>query len=114
MKENANLLKEDFRFYAIGTLNDGVAMIATIENLNGENISFGLPTSTGMFLNLSLRSRNKIKNTIVETLFNKKNQGAWPDDHTLLFDFFESMISQVVFAYSSIETFANVTINQKT
>lgn len=115
MESNATLLeKEDKRFYAIDLFNTGLSMIATTEKVNNQNISFGLPTSTGIFLSSALHARNKIKNTAIEAYFNHHDQGTWPDDHALLFDFFEAMSSQIIFAYTAIETFANVMISQKT
>ena len=104
--------QEDPRFYAIDKFNTGLASIATTEKVGKEILNFSLPSSPALFLNLALSSQKQIKKINLEDCFDRHPapQGIYPDDHKLLFDFFEFMMSQIIFAYSAIQAFANVSI----
>jgi hypothetical protein len=106
------LEKEDARFYAIDKFNTGLASIATTEKVEKTILSFGLPSTSSLFLNLSLQAKQEIDALDIEKCFDKHNegQGTYPEDHKLLFDFFELMISQTIFSFSAIEAFANISI----
>ncbi len=106
------LEKEDPRFYSIFIFDTGLGMLATSEKLGSDTVGFGLPSSPGLFLNLALNSRKQIEKIKLEDCFDKhpKPQGTWPEDHKKLFDYFELMISQIIFSYSAIEAFANIKI----
>jgi hypothetical protein len=106
------LEKEDPRFYAIGKLNTGIGSIATIEKVGKEVLSFGLPSSPGLFLNLALNSKRQIDKINFEDCFDKHPapQGTYPENHEMLFNFIELMMSQIIFSHSAIETFANIKI----
>jgi len=106
------LAKEDPRFYAIDKLNTGLGCIATIEKLNGQVLSFGLPSSPGLFLSLALNFKKQVDKINLNNCFDihPHPQGTWPEDHTNLFDFFELMVGQIIFSYTAIETFSNIRI----
>ncbi|CZG49121.1 hypothetical protein SE938_16050 [Legionella pneumophila] len=110
-KKGEPLSKEDPRFYAIDNFNDGLAMLATTEFVENIYLSFGLPSSTALFLNLANQAMRKIKDFKIEDCFQSYPQGTWPENHSGLFNFFELMITQIVFSYTAIETFVNVTIH---
>ena len=106
------LEKEDPRFYAIDKFNTGLASISTTEKVGSEILNFGLPSSPGLFLNLALNCKKQVDQINLENCFDKHPapQGTWPEDHKKLFDFFELMVSQIIFSYSAIEAFANIKI----
>jgi len=106
------LENEDARFYAIDKFNTGLASIATTENVEKTVLSFSLPSTSSLFLNLSLQAKREVDAIDIQMCFKKhhEGQGTYPDDHKLLFDFFELMISQVIFSFSAIEAFANISI----
>jgi hypothetical protein len=106
------LEKEDPRFYAIDKFKTGVVSIATTEKIEGEKLSFGLPSSPGLFLSLALNFKKQVDKINLTTCFDKHPypQGTWPEDHKNLFDFFELMIGQIIFSYTAIETFSNIMI----
>lgn len=106
------LEKEDPRFYAIDKFNTGLASILTSEKVEKVILNFGLPSTSSLFLNLSLQAKREVDAINIDKCFDKhpNNQGIYPDDHKLLFDFFELMITQIVFSFSAIEAFANISI----
>ena len=106
------LENEDCRFYVIDKFNTGLASIATTEKVEKGILSFGLPSSSSLFLNLSLQVKRQIDNIQIDNCFDThlENQGTYPDDHKLLFDFFELMISQIIFSFLAVEAFANISI----
>ena len=106
------LEKEDPRFYAIDKFNTGLASVATTEKIGNEILGFGLPSSPGLFLSLALKSKKQVDKINLEYCFDKHPapQGTYPEDHKMLFDFFELMMSQIIFSFSAIETFANIKI----
>jgi hypothetical protein len=109
------LEQEDWRFFAIGKLNSGLAMICTTEKYDRKNISFGLPSSVAIFLNLACKARSEVKKINPMKYFTvcESSQALCTAEHSQLFDFFELMITQIIFSYTAIETFSNTMINQK-
>ncbi len=106
------LEKEDPRFFAIDKFDTGLASIATSERIGSEVFGFGLPSSSGLFLNVALNCKKQIDKIEIEECFDRHPypQGTYPENHRMLFDFFELMISQIIFSYSAIEAFANISI----
>lgn len=111
-RQSELLDKEDPRFYAIDKLNTGIVSVATIEKVGQGILSFGLPSSPGLFLNLALTSKKQVDKINLADCFIKHPapQGTYPEDHEMLFNFFELMMSQIIFSYSATETFANITV----
>lgn len=106
-RQDELLEKEDGRFYAIDKFNTGLASIATSERLGKKLVSFGLPSGPALFLSLAHSAYRRIKDVDPFSLFDKHDQGTWPDDHRKLFDFFEDFVSHVVFSFTALEAFAN-------
>ncbi len=106
------LNKEDPRFFAIDKFGTGTASIATTEKVGNEIISFGLPSSPGLFLSLAQKFHSEVAEMELKEFFDKhpQPQGTYPDDHKNLFNFFEFMIGQIIFSYTAIETFSNIMI----
>ena len=75
-----------------------------IEKVEKVILNFGLPSTSSLFLNLSLQAKREVDAINIDECFDKhpNNQGIYPDDHKLLFDFFELMIAQIVFSFSAI------------
>ena len=109
------LKNEDHRFHAIGPGGTGLIMLATTEKKSKkgrEVISFGLPSASALFLNLAIDARRRrlgidLNNTFVP---HPPPQGTWPEDHTPLFNYFESITAEVIFSFSAIEAFVNESI----
>lgn len=113
MDRQTELLEnEDPRFFAIDKLNTGLASIATTEKFNGQVLSFGIPSGPGLFLSLALNCYQQASKIDLTNCFDNHPypQGTWPENHTNLFNFFELMIGQIIFSYTAIETFSNISI----
>ena len=109
------LNKEDWRFHAVGPGGTGLAMFATTERpskLSSRVWSFGLPSAPAMYLNLAKQARDRRRAFDVSASFieHPHPQGIWPEDHRLVFDFFQEFSAEVIFSYSAIEAFANEVI----
>lgn len=109
------LNKEDWRFHAIGPGGTGLAIIATTEKpskLSSRVWSFGLPSAPALYLNLARQARDRRMAFDVSASFieHPHPQGIWPEDHRLVFDFFQEFSAEVLFSYSAIEAFANEVI----
>lgn len=109
----ADLLeREDWRFHAIDAVGTGLGMIATIEKLAKRHLSFGLPSAPALYLSLARNAHARRVAIDVDACFvnHPKPQGTWPEDHRVLFDFFELFIAEVIFSFTAIEAFANESI----
>jgi hypothetical protein len=107
------LNKEDWRFYAIDKFGTGVASIATQELLSESDVvGFGLPSAPALFLSIAFSAHRKRTSVNVFGLFDAHPppQGAYPDDHTPLFDYFEAVIAEIVCSHSAIEAAVNEVI----
>lgn len=111
-RQSELLEKEDPRFYAIDKFNTGLASIATTENIGGQILNFGLPSSPGLFLSLALNFKTQVDKINLDNCFDRHPhpQGTYPEDHKNLFDFFELMVGQVIFSFTALETFSNIRI----
>src|ERR1700720_477032 len=112
-RQDELLEKEDGRFYAIDKFQTGLASIATAERFKKKIVSFGLPSGPALFLHLAHRAYSKIRDIDPLSLFDKHDQGIWPDDQKELFDFLEELVSHVVFSFTALEAFANEVIPDK-
>lgn len=83
-------------------------MMATLE----KNRGFALPSAPALYLSLARNAHNsRIAIDIDGCFFSHPDpQGTWPEDHQLLFDFFELFIAEVIFSFTAIEAFANESI----
>jgi hypothetical protein len=106
------LSREDWRFHAIDAVGTGLGMLATIETLAKRNLSFGLPSAPALYLSLARDAHDRRSSIDVNACFidHAKPQGTWPEDHRLLFDFFELFIAEVIFSFTAIEAFVNESI----
>jgi hypothetical protein len=104
--------KEDWRFHAIGPVGTGLGMLATTEKSSKRHLSFGLPSAPALYLSLARAAHARRVAIDVEACFIKhpSPQGTYPENHKLLFDFFESLIAEVIFSFTAIEAFANESI----
>lgn len=102
--------KQDPRFYSIDIFGIGLSSISTEEKVGKEVVEFSLPSGSALFLSLALKARRESLQFSIKSEFNIYPKGCWPDDHQNLFNFFESMIAQIIFSYSAIESFANISI----
>lgn len=106
------LEKEDWRFHAIDAVGTGLGMLATTEELAKRHLSFGLPSAPALYLSLARSAHGNRSAIDVDACFinHPIPQGTWPEDHRLLFDFFELFIAEVIFSFTAIEAFANESI----
>lgn len=109
-RQDQLLENEDGRYYAIDKFRTGLAAIATAERIEKRVISFGLPSGPALFLHIAHQAYSRIRGIAPLSLFDQHEQGIWPDNQGPLFDFMEDFISHIVFAFTSIEAFANETI----
>ena len=89
------LEKEDWRFHAIDAVGTGLGMLATTEVLAKRHRSFGLPSAPALYLSLASNAHERRSAIDVDACFvdHPKPQGTWPDNHQLLFDFFELFVA---------------------
>lgn len=106
------LEREDWRFHAIDAAGTGLGMMATTEKLGERHLNFGLPSAPALYLSLASTANKNRAAIDVETCFvsHPKPQGIYPEDHRLLFDFFELYLAEVIFSFTAIEAFANESI----
>ncbi|MEO5616103.1 MAG: hypothetical protein ABIR04_14435 [Cypionkella sp.] len=109
------LEKEDWRFHAVGPLGTGVGMIATTERaskLSNRVRSFGLPSAPALYLNLAMNARKKRSTFNLAAAFedHPHPQGIYPEDHEMLFDFFQEFSAEVIFSFTALEAFVNEVI----
>jgi hypothetical protein len=106
------LENEDWRFHAIDTVGTGLGMLATTEKLSKRHLSFGLPSAPALYLSLACKAHAQRIAINVNSCFieHPNPQGTWPEDHRLLFDFFELFIAEIIFSFTAIEAFANESI----
>lgn len=106
------LEKEDWRFHAIDAAGTGLGMLATTEKVTKRHLSFGLPSAPALYLSLARTAHENRCSINVDSCFvdHPKPQGIYPEDHRILFDFFELFIAEVIFAFTAIEAFANESI----
>jgi hypothetical protein len=106
------LKNEDRRFHAIDSVGTGLGMLATSEKLSKRHVSFGLPSAPALYLSLARKAHAQRIAIDVNSCFieHPKPQGTWPEDHRLLFDYFELFIAEVIFSFTAIEAFANESI----
>ena len=105
-----NLPNEDPRYYTIEQYGTGSISHATTQMYSGTHASFGLPSTTALFLNLSHKAWFQGKEMLDADLFINTDQGLQSEDHAPLFNLFELRISNIVFAFSALEAFANQSV----
>lgn len=85
-------------------------MQATTEKIAKTNVSFGLPSAPALFLSLA-RSAHECRSLVdLKSVFTKKLEGIWPDDHKPLFGYFEDFAAEVIFSFTALEAFVNEVI----
>lgn len=124
-KEN-NMKSDDWRLQAVSTLSKPfkspwtkheypigtkVSLIAVAKYDKKRNIGLPMPNATAMFLNISNRSYNDAINIISDNskVDLKDDKMSFTSD-TDAIDFVENLCTAVIFAYNSLETFANEVI----
>jgi len=101
------LCQEDPRYYALDAHGAGTVAIAKTERVGADLLHFGLPSMTALFLSQSEKAHAQRKSIPISDLFQSTDQGLQAFDHKPLFDTFEFLIMEVVFAFSALESFAN-------
>lgn len=102
------LAKHDGRYFAIDKFNTGLAVLIKAEKIGErDNVDFGLPSGPALFLNLARKSYTHIKGVEPTSMFRKWQNAKVPINHSSLFDYFELLMSHVVFSFTALEAFAN-------
>ena len=109
------LKKEDPRFHAIGPGGDGLFMLATSEypsKLSKKVLSFALPSAPALYLSLACDARLRRQKIDLDGVFieHPHPQGTYPEDHKMLFDWFQLAAAEIIFSFTAIEAFANENI----
>jgi hypothetical protein len=105
----------DWRFHAVQANGDQLFMVATTEKLHKSSkrvVGFALPCAPALYLQLAndARCRRLAVDVATEFVTHPPPQGAYPDNHSRLFDFFQNFAAEVIFAFTAIEAFANENI----
>jgi hypothetical protein len=106
-RQDELLRREDGRYFAIDKFGTGLASVASTERLGRKVVNFGLPSGPALFLHLAHAAFEQVRDIEPRSLFDEHPQGVWPDSQGPLFDFLESTVAHVVFAFTAIEAFAN-------
>lgn len=117
-EEHPNIKNEDWRLQAISTLakpfkspwtgkvhpiGEPVKAISIVK-YGSNKISFGLPNTTAMFLNKSYKFWKEADSILKNIQFINSRHIK---NETDVFNFFENIMASIVFAYTSLESFAN-------
>lgn len=107
---------QDPRVYAsdlIEVVSGGYALAGASTNAKfaGKEVSFVLPSHAALCLNLSHKAYKEAQQIPDTELFQNKSYG-WSSEEglTVLFNLFEQLFLNVIFAYTALETFANEAI----
>lgn len=110
-RQDELLAKYDGRYFAIDKFNTGLAMLVKAERVaQNRLVDFGLPSSPALFLKAARRAYAQTRDVDPLQMFYKWQNGRIPTSHTVLFDYFESFASHVVFSFTALEAFANEAI----
>lgn len=109
-RQQTLLETEDSRYHAIEPFNTGTMMFSTNERFANKNVEFGLPSAPALFLNIARNAHCQRAEIDISQVFVAHRQGVWPDEHSLLFDYFEYFASEVIFSFTALEAFANEVI----
>jgi hypothetical protein len=107
---------QDPRVYAADLIKIAIggyalASASTITKFENHKASFALPSHAALCLNLSNQAFEKAKVICKEELFQSKPHGHTAEEGLpLLFDLFEQLFLNVIFAYTALEAFANESI----
>ena len=107
---------QDPRVYASDLIHiqaGGYALVSASTNtkFGGQEVSFALPSHAALCLNLSHTAYEKAHEIPETDLFQQKPYGrASEEGLPLLFNLFEQLILNVIFAYTALEAFANESI----
>jgi hypothetical protein len=107
--EDHMLTSQDARYYAIKPHGGGQMIFASAEALwKGEtDVYFPFPSQPALFLSLARRAFEAIAAVDQRGLFVPWHGTLTARNPTQLFDYFESLMSHVVFSFNAIEAFAN-------
>lgn len=123
--ESEDLAKQDWRLRAASSLAKpfispwtgvthpvGTAVTQSSSmSVDGTRFNFGVPSATALFLDLSKKAFKEAKIIRTQTSFFNRSSGKMPFiESNTLFDCLEQMMASVVFAYTSVESFANSAI----
>lgn len=105
-----SIIVEDPRILIANAYTENSAIAYTREKIGDATLNFILPSSPAMFLKLALQARKQVIEICKDELFIKVSDFEWPRNSIVLIDFFELMMTQIIFSYSAIEAFANTSI----
>lgn len=101
------LAAEDWRLHAVGPVGTGLGMLATSEKHEKKIVNFALPSAPALFLGLARDAHVRRQQLKYSNLFDRNEQGIWPENHTNLFNYFQDFALEVIFSHTALESFAN-------
>ena len=110
--------QQDPRVYASDLIQimagaGGYALVSasTITKFERNKVSFALPSHAALCMNLSHQAYEKAQEISKQELFQLKPHGYTSEEGLpMLFDFFEQLFLNIIFAYTALEAFANESI----
>ncbi len=94
-----------------GGVGYGVVSAATGTVFNKQKVSFALPSHTALCLNISHNAFLRAQKISDDCLFQQKPHGYTAEEGLpFLFDLFESMLINVVFAFTALDAYTNLII----
>jgi hypothetical protein len=109
--QRALLEAEDWRYHAIGPVGStGIGSISTTEKFREKIVSFGLPSASALYPSAARNAHMRRAAIDLSSVLVPHLQGTWSEDHSPLFDYFESFASEVIFSFTALEAFANEVI----
>ena len=107
------IIIEDPRILVANAYTEDSAIAYTKEKVGDDTLNLILPSSPALFLNLALQARRQVMEICKDELFREVSDSKWPKNSMVLIDFFEIMMTQIIFSYSAIEAFSNISIPDK-
>jgi hypothetical protein len=87
---------------------DKLASAATTAELDGKKLTFTVPSHAALCLNLSNAAFRRAQKVTVDSIFHNATYGLTAEKNIgVLFNLFEQLILNIVFAYTALEAFSN-------
>lgn len=110
-KQDDRVLESDIIGIEGGSKGYGIVSAAIVTKFNKQKVSFALPSHAALCLNISHNAFLKLQEIPDYTLFQKKPHGHTSEEGLpLLFNLFELVLTNVVFAFTALEAHANTLI----
>lgn len=108
-EDDTKLVENDSRYYMIAPHGEGSVSVASTERLwkNEPDVHFAFPSQPALFLSLARRAFEMAAAVDQRAIFVPWHGAIAARNATELFDYFENLMSHLIFSFNAIEAFAN-------